>query len=123
MLIRQSVIQEMTSDYFVGLRALGFSNANILLKHIIPNALLHLLPNIGLSIGALLGGSVIIENIFNMQGLGVLAIESIRTRDYAVIQAYVLFISFGYILINEGVNSLYKFIDPKLRLGVADEKE
>jgi peptide/nickel transport system permease protein len=74
---------------------------------------------LGMQLGALLGGAVITETVFNWPGIGSLLVESIQRRDYPVVQGAVLVISLCYVLINLATDLLYARIDPRIRLGQA----
>ncbi|MBS4749452.1 ABC transporter permease subunit [Granulicatella sp. zg-ZJ] len=114
--IRNQILEEHQKDYVKGLKSLGFSYRHIMLKEILPNALLPVLTNFGMTIGALLGGTVIIETIFGWQGVGRLVMEAIKNRDYPIIQGYVLWMSIIFVSINLIVDLLYHVLNPRVRL-------
>lgn len=113
--VRTAVLEELNKDYVVGARARGISKRDILLKHVFPNSLLPLITLLGLSLGSLLGGTAVVEVIFSYPGLGNLAVSAITSYDYPVIQAYVLWISLIYMVINLIVDISYSIVDPKVR--------
>jgi peptide/nickel transport system permease protein len=113
--VRNLVLEELNKDYALGARARGISELGILVKHILPNVLIPLVTLFGLSFGSLLGGTALIEVIFSWPGLGNYAILSISRRDYPVVQAYVLWLSAVYMLINLLVDISYRFLDPRVR--------
>ncbi len=113
--VRTAVLEELNQDYVVGARALGLPERVILWKNVFPNALFSLVTLLGLSLGSLLGGTAVVEVIFSYPGLGNLAVTSISARDYPMIQGYVLWIAFIYMLINLIVDISYDFLDPKIR--------
>ncbi len=115
--IRTSIIEEKNKDYVIGLLAKGISSRQILFKHILPNSLLPIITAFGMSIGQMLGGTVVIENVFEWQGVGRVAMEAISNRDYALIQGYVLWMALIFVLMNLLVDISYKLLNPKLRLG------
>jgi peptide/nickel transport system permease protein len=117
--VRNLVLEELGKDYTLGARARGLSEFAILFKHVLPNVLLPLVTLIGLSFGSLLGGTVLVEVIFSWPGLGNYAILSISRRDYPIIQAYVLWLSAVYMLINLAVDLSYRILDPRVRKGKA----
>ena len=88
-------------------RAKGLSERQVALRHALPNLALPLLTNFGLRLGAVLGGALVVERVFNVPGLGLLAYEAIRARDYPVLQALFLLASLGVLLANCGVELLY----------------
>ena len=114
--VRTAVLEELHSDYVVGARARGVKESRILWGNVFPNSLLPLITMLGLSIGSLLGGTSVVEVIFSYPGMGKMAVESITTLDYNMIQAYVLWVALIYMLINLLVDMSYNYIDPRMRL-------
>lgn len=114
-LTRGLVLETLQEDYIRTARAQGVSELRILWRHALPNAALPLLTVAGGQLGALLGGAVITETVFNWPGLGSLLIEAIQRRDYPVVQGCVLLLSINYILINGLTDWLYYWADPRLR--------
>jgi peptide/nickel transport system permease protein len=112
---RSSVLEVLREDYVMTARAKGLSEARIILKHVLRNALLPVLTVVGLQFGALLAGSIITETIFSWPGLGTLMVKAIQTRDYPVVQGCVLVISLSYVLVNLLTDLLYGVIDPRIR--------
>ena len=86
------------------------------MKHVIPNALIPLITLLGLSLGSLLGGTAVIEIIYNFPGMGNLAIKAISFRDYPLVQAYVLLIALIYLVINLIVDFSYKLLDKRVEV-------
>ncbi|RDY32400.1 nickel ABC transporter permease [Lachnotalea glycerini] len=115
--VRAAVLEELNQDYVTGARSRGLKEKTILIRHVFPNALLPLITLIGLSLGSLLGGTAVVEVIFSYPGLGSLAVSAITAYDYPLIQAYVLWIAFLYMLINLIVDLSYGFLDPRIREG------
>lgn len=113
--VRAAVLEELHQDYVTGARARGERESAILWKHVFPNALLPLVTMLGLSLGSLLGGTVVVEVIFSYPGLGSLAVSSITAMDYPMIQGYVLWTALIYMVINLVVDISYNFIDPRIR--------
>ena len=113
--VRTAVLDELNQDYVVGARARGMSEAHILWKEVLPNALLPLITLLGLSLGSLLGGAAVIEMVFSWPGLGRLAIEAITYRDFQLLQGVVIWIALMYMLINLLVDISYNYLDPRLR--------
>lgn len=116
--VRAAVLDELNKNYIYGAKARGLKESTILWKHVIPNAILPLITMLGLSLGSLLGGTTVVEVIFSYPGLGDLAISSITSLDYPVIQGYVLWISLIYMVVNFVVDLSYSILDPRLREGV-----
>ncbi|MCC5468510.1 ABC transporter permease [Pelosinus sp. Bkl1] len=114
--VRAFVLEELSQDYVVGAKARGISGRGIVLKHVLRNSLVPIITQLGLTFGVLLGGVVIIESIFSWPGVGKLAIEAIFTRDYPLIQGYVVWMTVIYMLINMLVDISYYILDPRIRL-------
>lgn len=118
-MVRSSLLEVMTEDYIRTARAKGLSPWSVWLRHGMRNAWLPVLTLLGIQLGALLGGAVITETVFNWPGLGTLLVESIQRRDYPVVQGCVLLISLCYVAINLLTDLLYARVDPRIRLGRA----
>ena len=114
--IRSGIVAEMNKDYVVSLRARGFSDLRIMLRHILPNASIGVLVMLRLSIGDLLGGSMVVEVIFGWQGIGGVALDAVSNRDYPVLQAYVVWMAIIYSLVNLAADFLVCLINPRVRL-------
>lgn len=115
-ILRSSILEVWNSDYVTMARAKGLSKGQVLMKHALRNALIPIVTTFGASVGHLLGGTVIIENIFNWPGLGRLALQAINTRDIPVLQGYVLLITVVIILVYLIVDLLYMYIDPRVQV-------
>ena len=116
--VRAAVLEEMNKDYVQGARARGIRESVILWKNVIKSAMLTIITLLALSIGSLLGGTAIIESIFMWDGVGKLAVDAITTRDYPMIQAYVVWMALIYVIVNLITDLLYHCLDPRIRLGV-----
>lgn len=114
-MVRASLLEVLQDDYIRTARAKGLTHLQVLLHHALPNAMLPVITLIGLQLGALLAGAVITEVVFSWPGIGTLTIEAIHKRDYPVLQACVLIISIGYVLVNTATDMLYARLDPRLR--------
>lgn len=112
--IRGYALEQLSSGYVDGLRARGVSDGRIVWVHVLRNVSVPLLTLVGMSFGMLLGGSAIVESIFNWPGVGLAAIEAIGHRDYPFIGAYALVMAIFYLIINALVDWLYRFIDPRV---------
>ena len=112
---RSSFIEVIQEDFVRTARAKGVSEKWVVLKHCLRNALIPVVTMMGLQFGFLLGGSIVVEAVFNWPGLGRLLVDAIDMRDYPVIQTLVLLFSLEFILINLVVDVLYGFINPTLR--------
>ncbi len=113
---RSSLLDELGLDYIRTARAKGLRDRVVVLRHGFRNALLPVVTVIGLQLGALFGGAVLTETIFNLAGVGRAVTEAILARDYAVIQGFTLVIAIGFVLINLIVDVSYAFLDPRVRL-------
>jgi len=110
-----SFVDVLNEDYMRTARAKGVSEKWVILKHGLRNAMIPVVTMMGLQFGFLLGGSIVVEKVFNWPGLGRLLVDSVDMRDYPVIQAEVLLFSLEFILINLVVDVLYAAINPAIR--------
>ena len=116
-LTRTGMLDALDSDYIRMARAKGLSTGSVLFKHALRNAILPVVSLTAVSLGFLLGGSVIVESVFALNGIGFLAYQSILRTDFPVVQSIVVFVSVAYIaltLISDLVNA---YLDPRIRLG------
>jgi peptide/nickel transport system permease protein len=114
-LLRSDLIATLQQDYIQMARAMGLPNRRILLRHALRPSTFSLITVIGLNMGALIGGSFIVENLFALPGLGRLIVTSIYKRDYLIVQGGVLVVAVGYVVINFVVDLLYAVLDPRVR--------
>lgn len=114
-LLRTDMIATLQEDYIMMAKAKGLSNSRILLRHAFRPSTFSLVTIIGLNMGRLIGGSLIIEFIFAIPGIGRYAVEGIFKRDYLAVQGAVVIISVGYVIINFAVDLLYAVLDPRIR--------
>ncbi len=112
---RSSFVDILQEDYVRTARAKGLSESLVVIKHGLRNALIPVVTMMGLQFGFLLGGSIVVEVVFNWPGLGRLLVDAVDMRDYPVIQALVLLFSLEFILINLIVDVLYAVINPTIR--------
>lgn len=112
--IRTSVIEEWQNTYVQYAKLRGLKNTAILIQHVLKNAAIPLVTMIGMTLGNLLGGAVIVEQVFSWPGIGRYLIESIMNRDYPVVQSYVLIIGVIYVLANLFTDVLHRWLDPYL---------
>jgi nickel transport system permease protein len=117
-LIRGSVLENMNENYVFYGRVRGFSEKRILWKHILKNSLHSCMTALGMSVVQLIAGTVVIENIFSIPGIGRLCISAIFNRDYPVIQAYILLMGVLFVGFNLIVDILQCIMDPRLKQGV-----
>jgi peptide/nickel transport system permease protein len=112
---RSSVLEVMRADYVRTARAKGLRERGVVSRHVLKNAMIPVLSLVGLQIGILLGGQVIVEQIFTLPGIGRLLIDSIFQRDYFLVQAIVLYIAIAVVLINLLVDLLYAVLEPRIK--------
>lgn len=112
---RGVVIEEMRRDYVRTARAKGLSDRVTLVRHVLPNALIPIVTVIGLQAGYLLGGSVVVERLFDWPGIGDLLLTAVGLRDYTLVQGITIIFVIGFLLINLAVELLYRLINPRLR--------
>lgn len=112
---RSSMLDTLKNDYITTARAKGTKEIFVILRHALKNALIPIVTVVGLRFGNALSGSVIAESIFALPGLGKLIVDSIKSRDFPVVQASIFLISITYCLINLAVDILYTCINPQIR--------
>lgn len=112
---RSSMLDVLGDDYIRTAKAKGMKKPKIIFVHALKNAANPILTQIGISVAHLMGGSVVIEKLFNVPGIGRLAYDSISRRDYPAIQGHVLFVAAVYVLINLVIDLLYKVNDPRIK--------
>ena len=113
--LRNSVISEMNKDYVRTAFSKGNTRTGVLYSHILKNALIPVITFFALVIAEILAGSIIVEQVFSVPGIGRLLISSISNRDYPVVQAIVLYITAVVVIINFIVDVLYQFLDPRVK--------
>jgi peptide/nickel transport system permease protein len=114
--IRSDTIEVMNSNYIRTAKAKGLPVNKIYFKHAFKNILVTLITVVGLEFGTLLGGTIIVEQLFGWSGLGWLIYQSVGNRDYPVVQTSVLFIAIAFVIINTVIDILYAAIDPRIKL-------
>ncbi len=122
-IVRSSLIEVLNQEYIRTARAKGLHTGRILFRHALMNALVPIITVVGLDFSSFLSGSVIVETIFDVPGLGRFAMDAILKRDYPVIQGVVLFSAFIFVMVNLVVDLLYAWVNPKVRdemLGAAE---
>lgn len=114
--LRSNIVSEKKSDYVRTAHSIGLSENKILYRHILRNSLIPVLTIFGILVSEVLGGSIIIENVFSLPGIGKLITSSITSRDLPLIQALVLYLSIIVVISNMAVDILYGVIDPRIRI-------
>jgi peptide/nickel transport system permease protein len=112
---RASLIEIVELDYIRTARAKGLSERAVILRHALKNAMIPIVTVMGINLGVLLTATVVIEYVFGLPGIGSLVVDSIRNRDYPVVQGVILTIATMYILLNLAVDVSYAFFDPRIR--------
>jgi peptide/nickel transport system permease protein len=115
-LLRSSMLEVLGTEYVRTAQAKGLRDRAVLVRHALKNAMIPVATVMGLQLGGLLGGAVITETIFAVPGIGRLAVESILTRDYPMVQGVVLFSAVAIVFVNFAVDVSYSFLDPRIRL-------
>jgi peptide/nickel transport system permease protein len=114
-LTRSAVLEVMRQDYIRTARAKGLDEFSVVLRHNLKNAAIPVVTIMGLQFGTLLGGAVVTETVFSWPGIGLLAIKSISSRDYPIVQASVLLVAMAFVVVNFLVDLAYGWLDPRIR--------
>lgn len=114
---RSALIEVLSEDYVRTARAKGLPARQVLSRHALRNALIPVVTMMGLQFGFLLGGSIVVEKVFNWPGMGRLLVDAVEMRDYPVMQTCVLLFSLEFLLINLAVDLLYGWLNPSIRYG------
>ncbi len=112
---RSSILEVLRQDFIKAVRAKGASERITIFRHALKNGCIPIITLVGMQIGSLLGGTVVIEQIFSIPGLGQYVLTGISQRDYPVVQGSVLFIAFVYVIVNLLVDVLYTYVDPRIQ--------
>ena len=115
-MVRSSVLEAIGQDYVRTARAKGLSERGVVWKHALKNALIPTVTVVGLQFGTLLGGAVVVEQVFSWPGIGWLVVQSIFARDYPVVQGVTLVVGVLFVVINTTVDVLYSVLDPRVRV-------
>ncbi|HEV2072501.1 MAG TPA: ABC transporter permease [Thermomicrobiales bacterium] len=113
---RSSVLEELGKEYLTVARAKGLAERAIVLRHAVRNALVPVITVVGIQTGYMLGGTVIIEQIFAIPGIGRLALDAVNQRDYPLVQGTTLFIAAAFVLMNLVTDVIYSVVDPRIRV-------
>lgn len=114
--LRSTMIENLESDYVRTARAKGLSERYVVLVHALRNSLVAVVTVMGLQLGLLISGAIVTEQIFVIPGFGRLIISAVFSRDYPLISGVVLVVAAAYLIINFGIDLLYRFLDPRVRL-------
>ncbi|HEU5085338.1 MAG TPA: ABC transporter permease [Acidimicrobiales bacterium] len=115
-ILRSDIIQTLQEDYLLLARAKGLSTRRILFAHALRPSTLSLMTVIGVQFGALIGGSIIVEQIFALPGMGSYLLNAIYERDYIVVQGVVLVIAASFVIVNFAVDIAYRLLDPRIKV-------
>ena len=111
------MLELIDSDIVRTARAKGLSEWAVLINHVFRLVLIPIISVLGMQFGSLLSGAVITETIFSWNGIGMLLVDSIQTRDYPITQACIFVIALSYVLVNILTDFIYKVADPRMRTG------
>jgi peptide/nickel transport system permease protein len=114
--LRSKIVQILSSDFVDAARARGLTSRRIVWRHVVPNALISTVTLLALNLGYLLGGTVIVENVFGLPGLGQLLVQSVEARDYPVVEGLALFFAVAVIAVNFLADIAYTLLDPRVSL-------
>ncbi|KTT26026.1 peptide ABC transporter permease [Pseudomonas oryzihabitans] len=112
--IRGAMLEQLGEDYIRTARAYGLSQATVVLRHALPNALIPSITVIGLALGDLLYGAVLTETVFAWPGMGAYVVKSIQALDFPAVMGFAIVVSFIYVLLNRFIDLLYQLVDPRI---------
>jgi len=114
--VRTSILEQMQLDYVRTIRSKGMSERNVMYKHVLKNAMIPILTVFGLIMAEVVAGTIIVEQVFSLPGIGQLLITAISNRDFPLVQGIVMYITVAVVVINFIVDILYSVLDPRIRL-------
>jgi peptide/nickel transport system permease protein len=114
-LLRADMINTLQEDFITTAKSKGLRQGRILFRHALRPSSFSLVTVFGLTTGALLGGALVVENIFSIPGIGKAVVDAIFRKDYLVVQSVVLIVAFTYVIVNFVVDALYSILDPRVR--------
>lgn len=112
---RSSMLEVICQDYIVTARAKGLTERVIIVKHALKNALIPIITMLGIQLGVMLGGAVLTETVFSINGLGKYMVDGIKNRDYPVVQGGVLLLALVFSIVNLVVDIIYAYVDPRIK--------
>jgi peptide/nickel transport system permease protein len=113
--LRTSMLAVLESEFVATARSKGISERRVLFRHVLRNAAIPAVTVLGVNIGFLVGGTLVVENVFALPGIGNLMIQSIFNRDFPVVQGVTLVFSILVVLVNLSTDVVYSFLDPRVR--------
>ena len=119
-MMRSSLLEVLRQDYIRTARAKGLLTRVVVTRHAMKNAMIPVITIVGLQFAQLLGGTVIVETIFTIPGLGRLTVDAIMNRDYPVLQGTVLLFAATLLTMNLIIDVFYSWLDPRIRYGASD---
>jgi peptide/nickel transport system permease protein len=117
--LRSNMLDAMNEDYVRTARAKGLSEHRVMTRHVLRNSLVPIVTLFGLDFGVLLGGAIVVEGVFNLDGIGLYTFESLVNQDLPPVMAVVVFGAFFIVLFNALVDIAYAYLDPRVKLGEA----
>ena len=114
-LVRSAMLDALGQDYVRTARAKGLSENAVVYRHALRNALIPFVTSLGVTAGYLLGGAIVVEQVFAIPGMGRLILGAISERNYPLVQASILVVTFAFVIVNAIIDVLYVVLDPKLR--------
>jgi peptide/nickel transport system permease protein len=114
---RSSMLEVMRQDYIRTAWSKGLKERLVVMKHALKNGLIPVVTLSGMGLGIILGGSVLIETVYNIQGVGLMLVDAVFSHDYPVVQGFILFIAVAVLFINLLVDLSYSWLDPRIRYG------
>ncbi len=114
--VRTAILEQMQLDYVRTIRSKGMSEQNVMYKHVLKNAMIPILTVFGLIMAEVVAGTIIVEQVFSLPGIGQLLITAISNRDFPLVQGIVMYITVAVVVINFIVDILYSVLDPRIRL-------
>lgn len=116
-MMRSSMLEELGKEYLTVARAKGLRQKAVIMSHAFRNSLIPVITVVGIQTGYMLGGTVIVEQVFAIPGIGRLALDAVNQRDYPLVQGTVLFIASAFVLMNLVTDVVYGLVDPRIRVG------
>ena len=120
-LTRSSMLEVMNQDYIILARSKGTPYKKVVIKHALKNAMIPIVTLVGTELGYMLTGSMLIEKVFSIPGIGKLAVDAMNNRDLPLLQGTVVYIALVFVVVNLVVDISYAFIDPRIRFGKGAE--
>ncbi|MGY3189384.1 ABC transporter permease [Lysinibacillus sp. TE18511] len=114
--VRTAILEQVQLDYVRTIRSKGMSEHNVMYKHVLKNSMIPILTVFGLIMAEVVAGTIIVEQVFSLPGVGQLLITAISNRDFPLVQGIVMYITVAVVMINFMVDILYSVIDPRIRL-------